>query len=183
MYSTENEKLCFNDEKNNQKVLTGGGVQLYFSNVFDQTLEGRLPIIKPKLRKILVDFGLCQTLVEINQRLGFIKVWYKDECARELKGLLLQRFNQSKSNQAIELSISLEDSLVTPPDKGKIKTYIGLTKLLFREFIQQIESRSLVDDNPFNEMKEIIKQGNLAPSVPLESIFIEGVDEWLRKTF
>ena len=179
----ENEIRAAGYENFNQKFLINGGVRLYFSNVFDQTDDNKLPMIKLKLRRILVDFGLCQTLVEINQRLGFIKVWYKDECARELKGLLLQRFNQSKSNQAIELSISLEDSLVTPPDKGKIKTYIGLTKLLFREFIQQIESRSLVDDNPFNEMKEIIKQGNLAPSVPLESIFIEGVDEWLRKTF
>ena len=130
MCNSENEKLCFNDEKNNQKVLTDGGVCLFFKNVFDQTKKLKVPTIKPKLKKILVDFGLCQTALKIDQRLNFIKVWYKDEFARELKGLLLQKFNQKKSNQAIELSISLEGSFAVPPSKGKIKTYTGLTKNL-----------------------------------------------------
>ena len=171
MYNNENEKLCFKDKNFNQKVLADGGVQLYFSNVFFSNEEGKLPTIKPKLRKILIDFGLAQTALKIDQRLNFIKVWYKDEFARELEGLLLQRFNQSKESQAIELSISLEDSLTTPPDKGKIKSYPGLTKLLFQEFISESMSHSLVDDNPFNEIKSIIQKGNLAPTEPLESIF------------
>ena len=162
----------FYDEKNNQKVLVNGGVCLFFKNVFDQNFKGKVPSIKPKLRKILVDFGLCQTVLEINQKLDFIKIFYKDEFARELKGLLLQKFNKTKSNQAIELFISLEGSLVTPPDReGKIKSYPGLTKLLFQEFISELMSYSLVDDNPYNEIKSIIQQGNLSPTIPLESIF------------
>lgn len=172
MFNIENEKLIFNDKNFNQKVLTGGGVQLYFSNVFDQTGKGKLPTIKLKLRKILIDFGLCQTALEINQKLDFIKIFYRDETARELKNFLLQKFNQKKSNQAIELSISLEDSLITLPDKErKIKSYPGLTKLLFQEFISESLSTSLIDNNPFNEIKEIIQKGNLSPSEPLESIF------------
>ena len=171
MCNNENEKLCFNYEKNNQKVLVNGGVCLFFKNVFFSTGEGKLPSIKPKLKKILVDFGMCQTYLEINQKLNFIKVFYKDEQAKELKGLLLQRFNQSKESQAIELSISLEDSLVSPPDKGKIRTYTGLTKLLFQEFISASTPISLVDDNPFNEIKEVIRKGNLSPTEPLKSIF------------
>lgn len=168
----ENEKLCFNYENFNQKVLTDGGVYLFFKNVFDQNFKGKVPTIKHKLKKILVDFGLCQTYLEINQKLNFIKVFYRDETARELKNFLLQKFNQKKSNQAIELSISLEDSLITPPDKeGKIKSYPGLTKLLFQEFISESLSTSLIDNNPFNEIKEIIQKGNLSPSEPLSSIF------------
>ena len=174
MCTNENEVKQLFDEKNNQKVLTDDGVCLFFSNIFDQTDDNKLPMIKLKLRRILVDFGLCQTCMEINQRLGFIKVWYIDEQAKELRGLLLQRLNdkEHRTSQAIELSISLEDSLVTLPDKeGKIKNYTGLTKLIYQEFIQPMESRSLVDDDPFNEMKEIIKQGNLASSLPLSAIY------------
>ena len=107
MCNNENEKLCFKYEKNNQKVLVNGGVQLYFSNVFSSSGEGKVPTIKPKLKKILVDFGMCQTVLEINQKLNFIKVFYRDETARELKNFLLQKFSKTKSNQAIELFISL----------------------------------------------------------------------------
>ena len=171
MYSTENEKLCFKDKNFNQKVLADGGVCLFFKNVFDQTTKSKVPIIKPKLKKILVDFGLCQTYLEINQKLDFIKIFYRDETARELKNVLLQKFNLNKSNQAIELFISLEDSLITPPDRGKIKSYPGLTKLLFQEFISESLPISMIDDNPFNEIKTIIQKGNLSPSEPLESIF------------
>ena len=171
MCNSENEKLCFKDKNFNQKVLVNGGVQLFFKNVFDQTTKSKVPVIKPKLRKILIDYGLCQTALEINQKLNFIKVFYKDESARELKNVLLQKFNKAKSNQAIELSISLEGSLVTPPDKGKIRTYTGLTKLLFQEFISASTPISMIDDNPFNEIKEIIQKGNLKPTEPLESIF------------
>ena len=171
MCNSENEKLCFNDEKNNQKVLVNGGVQLFFKNVFDQTTKSKVPIIKPKLKKILVDFGLCQTYLEINQKLDFIKIFYRDETARELKNVLLQKFNLNKSNQAIELFISLEDSLITPPDRGKIKSYPGLTKLLFQEFISESTPISMIDDSPYNEIREIIQQGNLKPTEPLESIF------------
>ena len=172
MCTNENgvKQLCY--ENFNQKFLVNGGVQLFFGNVFLPVEGEKLPMIKNKLRKILVDFGLVQTCIEIDQKLDFIKVWYKDPKATELRGNLLQRFNQSKESQAIEISISLEDSLVTPPDKeGKIKTYTGLTKLIYQESIQSTESRTLIDDNPYNEMKEIIKQGNLSPCVPLESIF------------
>ena len=171
MCNSENEKLCFKDKNFNQKVLADGGVCLFFKNVFDQTMKSKVPVIKPKLKKILIDFGLCQTYLEINQKLNFIKVFYKDESARELKNVLLQKFNKAKSNQAIELSISLEGSLVTPPDKGKIRTYTGLTKLLFQEFISASTPISMIDDNPFNEIKEIIQKGNLKPTEPLESIF------------
>lgn len=177
MFNNENEnkQLCY--EKNNQKILANSGVQLYFSNVFDQTVTGKLPTIKNKLRKILVDFGMCQICLEIDQRLNFIKVHYRDEQTTELKGLLLQRFNQNKQSQAIELNINLEVSLVTLPEVEKgIKTYTGLTKLLFQEFIQLTKSRSLVDNDSFNEMRNIIKQGNLASTLPLSAILIEGVD-------
>jgi hypothetical protein len=110
--------------------------------------------------------------LEINQKLDFIKVWYKDESARELKNVLLQKFNLNKSNQAIELSISLEDSLVTPPDKEVgIRTYTGLTKLLFQEFISASTPISMIDDSPYNEIRKIIQKGNLALTMPLESIF------------
>lgn len=184
MFNHENEKLLINDENFNKKILTGDGVCLFFSKVFDQTGKNRLPTIKPKLKKILVDFGLVQTCVEINQKLNFIKVWYIDEQAVSLKGLLLQRFNQSKSNQAIELSISLEGSLVVTPDKsGKVKTYSGLTKFLFQEFIQPTKSSSMIDDDPFNEIKTIIQKGNLAPTMPLESIFRGELDEWSEMNF
>ena len=171
MCNSENEIQADSYEKNNQKVLVNGGVCLFFKNVFDQTKKSKVPTIKPKLRKILIDFGLAQTALKIDQKLDFIKIFYRDEPARELKGLLLQKFNQSKESQAIELSISLEDSLVSPPDKGKIRTYTGLTKLLFQEFISESTPISLVDDNPFNEIKEVIRKGNLSPTIPLESIF------------
>lgn len=175
--SNENENEQLFDENFNQKFLADGGVHLYFSSVFDQTVAGKLPTIKHKLRKILVDFGLCQTCMEINQRLGFIKVWYIDEQAKELRGLLLQRLNEHRTSQAIELSISLEGSLVSLLDKeGKIKNYTGLTKLLFQEFIQPTKSSSMIDDNPLNEMKTIIQKGNLAASKPLSAILAEGVD-------
>ena len=172
MCTIENEIQVTNYEKNNQKVLMNGGVQLYFSNVFLPSGSGKLPMIKNQLRKILIDYGLCQTALKIDQRLDYIKVWYKDESARELKNILLQKFNQSKESQAVELSISLEGSLVTPPDKVfGIRTYTDLTKLLFREFISESMSHSLVDDNPYNEIREVIRKGNLAPTMPLESIF------------
>ena len=171
MCTIENEIQVTSYEKNNQKVLVNGGVCLYFSNVFLPSESGKLPMIKNQLRKILIDYGLCQTYLEINQKLNYIKVWYKDEQAKELKGLLLQKFNQKKSNQAIELFISLEGSLIVPPDKGKIKSYPGLTKILFQEFISKSAPISMIDDNPYNEVKTIIQQGNLSPSEPLESIF------------
>ena len=171
MCTIENEIQVTSYEKNNQKVLVNGGVQLYFSNVFLPSKSGKLLMIKNQLRKILIDYGLCQTVLEINQKLNFIKIWYKDEIERELKGLLLQRFNQSKSNQAIELFISLEGSLAVPPSKGKIKNYPGLTKLLFQEFISESKSVSMIDDNSYNEIRKIIQQGNLSPSEPSESIF------------
>ena len=158
MCTIENEIQVTSYEKNNQKVLVNGGVQLYFSNVFDQTTKSKVPVIKPKLKKILLDFGLCQTALEINQKLNFIKVFYKDESARELKGILLQKFNKAKESQAIELVISLEDSLVTLPDKILgIKAYTGLTKLLFQEFISASTPISMIDDNPYNEVREIIR--------------------------
>ena len=175
--NTENEigQLCY--EKNNQKVLANSGIQLYFGNVFLPVDGNKLPTIKHKLRKILVDFGLVQTCLEINQELNFIKVWYVDPKSIELKGLLLQKYNNSKESQAIELNINLEGSLVVPPKTSReVKTYTGLTKLLFQEFISESRSYSLVDDNPFNEMKIIIQKGNLAACVPLQSIFRGEVD-------
>lgn len=157
MCNSENEKLCFNDEKNNQKVLVNGGVCLYFSNVFYQTGKNKLSTIKPKLRKILIDYGLCQTQLEISWKLNYIQVWFKDEQAVNLKGLLLQKFNQNKESQAIELSISLEGSLVSSPKISReVKTYSGLTKLLYQEFIGESKLVSIIDDNPFNEIKTII---------------------------
>lgn len=172
MCTNENEKLLIDYENFNKKILTGNGVQLFFSNVFLPTEGKKLSAIKPKLRKILVDFGLCQTLLEINQKLNYIKVWYIDEQAENLKNLLLQKFNQNQNSQAIELIINIEGSSVDSPNKeGQIKTYSGLTKFLFQEFISASASISLVDDSPFNEMKEIIRKGNLAPTMPLESIF------------
>lgn len=179
MCNNENEVKQLFDEKFNQKVLINGGVQLYFSSVFDQTVAGKLPTIKHKLRKILVDFGLCQTILEINQKLNFVKVWYRDEQAVELKELFvpLRRDNKTKNSQAIELVINLEGNSCSPPKIFReIRTYTGLTKLLFQEFIQLTKSRSLVDDDPYNEMKEIIKQGNLAAPEPLSTILAEEVD-------
>ena len=175
---SENEIQQLYDENSNQKVLANGGVQLYFSNVFSSNGEGRLPTIKHKLRKILVDFGLCQTALEINQSLNFIRIFYRDESARELKGTFLQRFNDfNKESQAIEVSISLEGSSCSLPKTSReVRTYTGLTKLLYQEFIEEPKVSSMIDGNPFSEIKTIIKQGNLAPTVPLESIFGEEVD-------
>ena len=176
--SNENENKQLFDEDFHQKILANGGVQLYFSNVFSSNGEDKLPTIKHKLRKILVDYGLCQTHVEINQSLDFIKVWYKDEQATKLKELFvpLQRYNSKKRSQAIELVIDLEGSLVISPNKeGKIKTYTGLTKLLFQEFIEEPKSSSMLDDNPYDEMNAIIRKGNLAPTEPLSSILAKGV--------
>lgn len=171
--NSENEVQQLSDEKNNQKILANSGVQLYFSNVFDQTVTGKLPMIKYKLRKVLVDFGLVQTSVEIDQKLNFIKVYYRDPKATELRGNLLQRFNdkEHRTSQAVELSISLEGSLVSSPKISReVKTYSGLTKLLYQEFIVETKSSSMIDDNPFNEMRKIIQKGNLSPTVPLELI-------------
>ena len=173
----ENEQLCY--ENFNQKFLVNGGVAIYFGNVFGEVAEGKLPTIKNKLRKILVDFGLVQTCIEINQSLNSIKVWYQDPKAMELRELFvpLRRDNKTKESQAIELVISLEGSLCSPPRVSRgIKIYTGLTKLLFQEFIAGTESRSLVDDDPYNQIKEVIKQGNQSPCVPLQCIFGEGVD-------
>ena len=174
MFTTENEIGQLYDENFNQKVLANSGIQLYFENVFLPVEGQKLPVIKSKLRKILVDFGMCQTCIEIDQKLNFIKVWYRDLQAEDLKGLLLQRFNnrEHKYSQAIEVSINLEGSLVFPPKISRgVKTYTGLTKLIYQEFIQSTESNSMIDDSPYNEMKEIIRKGNFAPTVPLESIF------------
>ena len=177
MCTNENEVGQLGYEKFNQ-YLTNDGVCLFFSNVFDQISKGRVPTIKYKLRRILVDYGLCQTCMEIDQRLNYIKVWYIDEQAKELRGLLLQRLNdkEHRTSQAIELSISLEGSLVSSSSKErKIRTYTGLTKLIYQEFVQSVESSSMIDDNPFNEMETIIQKGNLAASKPLSAILAEGV--------
>lgn len=179
MCTNENEvqQLCY--ENFNQKVLMDGGVQLYFSNVFVSNGESKLPTIKSKLRKILVDYGLCQTSVEIDQKLNFIKVWYQDPKAMELKELFvpLRRDNKTKNSQAIELVINLEGSLVIPlkTERGT-KTYTGLTKLIYQEFIEETKSSSMIDDNPYNQIETIIKQGNLSPTEPLSAILAEGVD-------
>ena len=175
--ANENEIKQLGDENFNQNYLANDGVCAYFGNVFDYANKDRVPMIKHKLRKILVDYGLCQTHVEINQSLDFIKVWYQDLQSTELRGLLLQRYNSKKRSQAIELIIDLEGSLVVPPDReGKIRIYTGLTKLLFQEFISESRSYSLVDSNPYNQIESIIRKGNLAASEPLSSILAEGVD-------
>ena len=172
MCTNENENEQLDDKNFNQKFLVNGGVVVYFGNVFAEVGEGKLPIIKHKLRKILVDFGLCQTCMEISQDLGYIKIWYQDLQAIELRGILLQRFNQAKESQAIELVISFEGNSCSPPKITRgIKTYTGLTKLIYQEFISETESRSLADDDPYNQIREVIKQGNLSLSQPLESIF------------
>lgn len=174
----ENDFEQLFDEENNQKFLVNDGVQLYFSNVFDQTIEGRVPTIKRKLRKILVDFCLCQTCMEINQSLGSITIWYQDPKAKELKELFvpLRRDNKTKESQAIEINIDLEGSSCSSPKVNReIRTYSGLTKLIYQEFIQSTESSSMIDSDPYNQMKTIIRKGNLAPTVPLESILAKGV--------
>ena len=176
MFNSENEIRAVSYESFNQKFLTNGGVSVYFGNVFTSPEKGKLPTIKHKLRKILVDFGMCQTCMEINQELNYIKVWYQDFKAMELKEFYVpfQRFNDKnhKSSQAIEISMSLEGGVCSPPKITRgIKTYTGLTKLLFQEFIQLTESRSLSTNDPFNEIKEVIRKGNLAASEPLCCIF------------
>lgn len=179
MCTNENEIQQLGYQKNNQKFLVDGGVCIYFANVFSPPEKGKLPMIKHKLRKILVDFGLVQTCMEINQELNFIRVWYRDSKAMELKELYvpLQRFNQTKESQAIELVIGLEGNMCSPPKVTRgIRTYTGLTKLLFQEFIQPTESSSMIDVSPYNEIETIIRKGNLAPTMPLESIFDKGVD-------
>ena len=80
MIENENKQLGY--EKSNQ-YLTNSGVKLYFSNVFLPVEGQKLPVIKNKLRKILVDFGLVQTYMEINQSLGSIAIWYQDPKAKE----------------------------------------------------------------------------------------------------
>ena len=78
MCTIENEIQADSYEKNNQKVLVNGGVCLFFKNVFDQNFKSKVPVIKLKLRKILIDFGMCQTALEIDQKLNFIKVFYTE---------------------------------------------------------------------------------------------------------
>ena len=174
MFNIKNEIASVGYEKNNQKFLSNGGVEIYFGNVFLPAESGKLPTIKNKLRKILVDFGLCQTCMEINQKSEYIKVWYRDPQATELKKLFLplRRDNRTKESQAIELVISLEGCSCSPPKiTREIKTYTGLTKLLYQEFIQPTESSSMVDNSPFNVIEIIIRRGNLAASEPLQCIF------------
>ena len=169
---SENEIRSIQYENFNQKVLVNGGVCATFLNVFASNGNDKLPTIKSKLRKILVDFGMYQTCLEINQQLGIIQIWYRDEQSAELKGNLLQRFNRDKNNQTIELNIEIEGNSCSAPKVSRpVRTYNGLTKLLFQEFIQSTKSVSMIDDNPYNQMKTIIQKGNLAASEPLQAIF------------
>ena len=102
IHNSENEIQPVKYENFNQKFLINNGVSVYFGNVFLPSNDGsKLPMIKSKLRKILVDFGMCQTCLEINQELDYIKVYFRDELAKELKGTLLYRYNQTKESQTI----------------------------------------------------------------------------------
>lgn len=169
--NNENEIRLPEYQNFNQKFLTNDGVCAVFMNAFGEVAEGKLPTIRPKLRKILVDFSLRKTYVELNPILGIVQVFFRDCLAEELRRFLLQKFNQSKTDQSVELNIRMDVCPAPKKADGQVKTYSGLTRFLFQEFIQQAEPRNLIDDDPYNQMKEIIKQGNISPSVPLESIF------------
>lgn len=163
----------------NQKFLANEGVSVYFGNVFLPFEGKKLPVIKSKLRQILVDFGLSKTHVEINQELGSVTIWYRDSKSKELRGNLLQRYNDKwhKKSQAIEISISLEGGLSSPSSDGQVRTYDGLTRLIYQEFIQPVESVGIPESIAFySKLQETIQKGNLAACVPLESILIEGVE-------
>lgn len=137
-------------------------------------------MIKNKLRQILVNFGLNKTYMEINQELNSIVVWYRDLRATELRGKLLQRYNDKwhKKSQALEVNINLEGAISSPRSfDGQVRIYDGLTGLIYQEFIQPVESVGIPESIAFySKLQEIIQKGNLAACVPLESILIEGVD-------
>lgn len=179
MLSNENEIQQLGYENFNQKFLANSGVCVYFGNVFLPVEGQKLPVIKSKLRQILVDFGLSKTHVEISQELGSVTIWYRDPKAKELKGLLLQRFNDlNRESQALEINISLEDSVSSPKGLGEIRTYTGLTRMLYQEFIKESKVFSLADSSVmkfYSDMREIIQKGNLAASEPLQAILTEEV--------
>ena len=159
----------------NQKYLMNSGVRLFFGNVFLPVEGKKLPVIKSKLRKILVDFGLNGTHVEISQKLNSLSVYYRDLMAEELRKqcIPLRRDNGNKTSQAIELVIDTEGSLVFPSSDGEIRTYTGLTRFIYQEFIEEQQIFSLADSSVmkfYEQMKKTIQKGNLAPTMPLESI-------------
>lgn len=181
MLNNENENEQLGYQNFNQKFLCNGGVAIYFGNVFLPAENGKLPMLKSKLRQVLVDFGLSKTYAEINQELGCIKVLYQDFQSTELKGLLLQRFNDlNRESQAVEIDIAIEGYFVpSPKSSGQVRTYNGLTDLLYREFIIEPQVFSLSDSSVmefYEQMRKTIQKGNLAPPVPLESIFRGEVD-------
>lgn len=177
----KNEVRQLYDKKNNQKFLINGGVRLFFNNIFLPNESDKLPMLKAKLRQVLVDFGLSRTHVEINQKLNSLSVYYRDPMAKELhkQCILLLRDSKSKSSQAIELVIDTEGNLVSPNSDGEIKTYSGLTKLLYQEFILEPQVFSLADSSVmkfYADVKETIQKGNLVACVPLSAILTEEVD-------
>lgn len=176
MLNSENEIRAVSYENFNQKFLVNGGVCAYFGNVFLPVEDGKLPMLKLKLRQVLVDFGLSKTHTEINQKLGSVTIWYRDFKVNELKGRLLQKFNDfNKESQAVEVDIAIEGCFApSPKSSGQVRTYTGLTDLLYREFIIEPQVFSLSDSSVmefYEQMRKTIQKGNLAPPVPLESIF------------
>ncbi len=174
----KNEVQLLFDENFNQKFLTNGGVCIYFGNVFLPVEGEKLPMIKNKLRQILVNFGLNKTYMEINQELNSIVVWYRDLKATELRGKLLQRYNSDKKSQALEVNINLEGAISSPRSfDGQVRTYDGLTGLIYQEFIQPVESVGIPESIAFySKLQEIIQKGNLVACVPLSAILTEEVD-------
>lgn len=170
--NSENEKLGLGYENFNQKFLCNNGVCAVFMNAFDEVVEGKLPMIKSKLRQVLVNFGLGKTYTELCPEVGIVRVYFRDCSAKELKGILLQKYNETKTDQSVELSIRTDVCPAPKKADGQVKTYTGLTKFLFQEFIQQAEPKNLTESLEFyTQLKSLIQKGNQSPPEPLQAIF------------
>lgn len=107
--------------------------------------------------------------MEINQELNFITIWYRDLKAEELRGNLLQRYNYKwhKKSQTIEISINLEGGLSSPSSDGQVRTYDGLTRLIYQEFIQPVESVGIPESIAFySKLQETFRRATKAPHSP-----------------
>ena len=189
IHNDENEKLLAsykNFNQNEKFFLANNGVFVYFGKVFNFPEDkSKLPTIKPKLRRILVDYGL-KTYFEINRELNCITIYYQDSKAESLRGKLLQKYHMNPYNchpnsESVEIFISLTGSATLPKNlSGKIHQYEGLTEIFYQEFILPEIAQNLIEITEFEiQLKEIIKLGNSASQMPLESI-LKGELEYVQ---
>lgn len=173
------------------KKLINDGICATFYNSFES--DGRM--LKNQLKKIIVDYNLKSTRLEVLRDVGMIKIYFIDKLAKvALKDKLLQsrshKFLQKNQqgqfenpqSQAVELNINLEGSLIDVGDYFKysseyIRDYDGLTKLLYKEFFQIEQVKNISQSVEFyNKIKSIIAVGNAGYSYEIENILQEYQD-------